>query len=185
MSITATVLGLLIKVAQPVLQLVMKRFQQPRVFLKVELVKSYTEEEFERLASKQILRPASKENEHYLFYEFKITMRNNSDYEAYNIHDVTDFSAAMPLISSMQLDSNRMEFLQPLLKHEQHVLFVRVSYKMEGTSEEAHKELHNYHFTGPYRIEYANIYGREYYTEFHTYKHITKQNSFGSVFSSR
>jgi len=156
--------GVVGKIVEPLLKLFMKRYQQPKLYMTVKF-----KEKFVREGSKHINPPAN----YTLYRDYTITVRNNSEYTAYRLMVRPPEGVAVFSVTPT------WEYHKPLLIHDEYIFDYQVRKPFYGSAEEAEAALKNWS-PRSFRIEYANLNGKSYYTEYHFGKPMETQNQFGS-----
>ncbi|MBD2720804.1 hypothetical protein [Hymenobacter armeniacus] len=164
MLTSSAFLGFFGRIVDPLMKLFMKRYNQPKLYMKVVFKEKYIKAE-----SKYYNPPC----DYTLYREYEVTVRNNSEHNAYLI-----MIRAPKEVGVHSINPPR-EYHQPLLVHEEFIYRHQLRKPFYGTQEEAEVALKKW-VPNNMRLEYENVSGQSFFTEFVFGRGMETQNQFGA-----
>lgn len=161
----SALIGIAGKLLEPLLKLFFKRYQQPKLYMSVIHQKKFLKQE-----SRSIKPPS----DYTLYREYLVTIRNNSEHNAYRLN-----IKAPEGVHLISVYTPRWEYHKPFLIHEVFEYRYQIAHAIYGDEIEAEKQLNSW-APQVFRIEYENVSGKKYYTEYKFAQPRHLQNHFGS-----
>lgn len=157
--------GLLAKVFDPFVKLFMKRYNQPKLYMKVVY-------HGDAITSNEKVKMNPK-NGLMVYKAYTVTVRNNSEHTAYRL-------LIRPPKDIHYLGVNPMwDYHTPFLVHGEFEFRLELRVPVYGDKADAEAILKKLR-PKSFRIEYENVEGRDFYTEYVWGNPMQTQNQFGS-----